>query len=104
MLGQWFSCFTRVFSVLICHILESMLHLIHFFTFSSFTAPAMVWLLVPKSKSPAEEFALARTESTNRFHPKVDRLILQVKADFYLFIFLSFFDQQVSKNLTMIMK
>lgn len=62
----------------------------------------MVWLHVPKSKPPTEEFALARTESTNRFHLKVERLIFQ--ADFYLFTFLGFFDQQVSKNLTMIMK
>lgn len=41
MLGQWFSCFTRVFSVFICHILESMLHIIHYFTLSSFTA--LLW-------------------------------------------------------------
>lgn len=57
----------------------------------------MVWLHEPKSKSPAEEFALSGAESTNKFHLKVDIFILQVKADFYLFIFSSF-NQQVSKK------
>lgn len=71
-----------------------MLHIIHFFTSSSFTAPAMVLLQAPKSKLPAEELALARTESASKFHLKMDIIILQVKADFYLFIFLSFFDNR----------
>lgn len=54
----------------------------------------MVLLQAPKSKLPAEELALARTESTSKFHLKMDIIILQVKADFYLFIFLSFFDNR----------
>lgn len=72
--------------MLICNILESTLNIIFFFTLSSFTVPAMVWLHVPKGKPPAEESVSARTESKNKFHLKVDILIPRLRL-FFIYLY-----------------